>query len=255
MVVRKTLDEVEKIRAAGRVVRAALNAMGQAIVPGRSTTYDLENAAIAVIEAAGATSAFLGYAPQGHPAYPAWTCISVNSEVVHGIPGRRVLNEGDVVSCDVGVKLNGYYGDAATTFAVGRVSDGADRLLKATQEALYKGLDKAVAGNRIGDVSAAIDKHVRAHGFSVVRDLVGHGVGKSLHEPPQIPNFGRSGQGVLLQEGMTLAIEPMVNAGGHRVHALADHWTVVTSDGKLSAHFEHTVAVTRGAVRILTEGD
>lgn len=255
MVVRKTPEEIDRIRAAGKVVRAALDAMGSAIVPGQSTTNDLENAAVDVIEAAGGSSAFLGYSPNGHPAFPAWTCTSVNQEVVHGIPGRRVLNDGDIVSCDVGVKLNGYYGDAAWTFPVGKVSDEADRLLKATLEALYKGLEKAVAGNRLGDVSYAIDRHVRANGFSVVRDLVGHGVGKSLHEPPQIPNFGKPGRGVLLQEGMTLAIEPMVNAGGFRVHALRDHWTVVTSDGKLSAHFEHTVAVTRGSVRILTEGD
>jgi methionyl aminopeptidase len=255
MVILKSKDEIEKMRAAGRVVYKALQAMKAGIIPGKSTTHDLENAAISVISAHGGDSPFLGYAPHNHPPYPAWTCISVNEQVVHGIPGRRILQEGDIVSCDVGVKLNGYFADSAWTFAVGKISPEAEHLLKITEESLYKGLALAKAGNRLGDVSHAIERHARQHGFSVVREMVGHGVGRSLHEEPQIPNYGKPGTGIVLKEGMTLAIEPMVNAGKRDIESLSDEWTIVTSDRKLSAHFEHTVAITNNGAMILTQGE
>jgi methionyl aminopeptidase len=255
MVILKSPDEIERMRAAGRVVHKALQAMRAAIVPGRSTTHDLEQAAIDVLAEHGADSPFLGYAPHHHPPYPAWTCISVNEQVVHGIPGRRILQEGDIVSCDVGVRLNGYYADSAWTFPVGRVAPEAERLLRVTEEALYKGLALAKAGNTLGDVGHAIERHARQNGFSVVREMVGHGVGRSLHEEPQIPNYGKPGKGLVLREGMTLAIEPMVNLGTREIQALDDEWTIVTSDRKLSAHFEHTVAITRNGARILTQGE
>lgn len=251
----KTPEQIKKIRAAGRVVYNALQAMKAAIDPGRSTTYDLELAAVKVISEAGGSSAFLGYAPYGHPPFPAWTCISVNEVVVHGIPGRQVLQEGDIVSCDVGVELNGYYGDSAWTFPVGKISPEAEQLLRVTEESLYRGIAHARVGNRIGDIGHAVEKHAIAHGYSVVRDLVGHGVGFRLHEEPQIPNYGRPGTGPLIEEGATLAIEPMVNMGRQDVEALSDDWTIVTCDRKLSAHFEHTVAVTSNGPVIMTQGD
>lgn len=255
MIVTKSAEEIERMRAAGRVVHAALQAMRAAIRPEASTTHDLELAAMRVISDRGAESAFLGYAPHEHPPYPAWTCISVNEEVVHGIPGRRVLREGDVVSCDVGVRLNGYYADSAWTFAVGTVSSEVQRLLRVAEEALHKGIAQARAGMHIGDIGAAIERHVTAHHYTVVRDLVGHGVGKALHEEPQVPNYGRPGSGPALAAGMTLAIEPMVNIGKRHVEALEDNWTIVTGDRAVSAHFEHTVAVTANGPRILTSGD
>jgi methionyl aminopeptidase len=251
----KTPEQIERMKVAGRVVRTTLMAMGDAIVPGKSTTQDLEKAAIAVITGAGASSAFLGYAPHGHPPYPAWTCISVNEEVVHGIPGRRLLSEGDIVSCDVGVELNGCFADAAWTFPVGRVRPEVDRLLHVAEESLYLGIAEARHGRQVGDIGYAIERHVAKHGCSVVRDLVGHGVGLKLHEDPQIPNFGRRGTGPLLSQGATLAIEPMVNMGRYDVEAMADEWTIVTCDRKPSAHFEHTVVVTRTGGVILTQGD
>jgi methionyl aminopeptidase len=254
MILYKSADEIKKMRAAGCVVHEALQAMKDAILPGKSTTHDLEKAAVAVLTRYGADSAFLGYAPHGHPPYPAYTCISVNEEVVHGIPGRRVLVEGDIVSCDCGVKLNGYFADSAWTFPVGRVSPHVDRLLKVTEEALYRGIDQVKPGGRLGDVGYAIERHARQGGFSIVREMVGHGVGKSLHEEPQIPNHGKRGTGVLLKEGMTLAIEPMVNMGRGDIEALSDEWTIVTSDRRYSAHFEHTVAITSNGAQILTQG-
>ena len=178
----------------------------------------------------------------------------MNEAVVHGIPGRRVLQNGDIVSCDVGVRLNGYYADSAWTFPVGNISDEVDRLLKVTEESLYKGLDKARHGARLGDVSNAIEKWAKRSGFSVVKEMVGHGVGRQLHEEPQIPNYGHPGTGPVLKEGMTLAIEPMVNQGKAGIVALDDDWTVVTCDRKWSAHFEHTVAITKSGAVILTQG-
>jgi methionyl aminopeptidase len=254
MIILKTPEEISRMRAAGRIVHQALQAMRAAIVPGVSTTSDLERAAIDVLAKHGADSPFLGYAPHDHPPFPAWTCISVNEQVVHGVPSRRVLQEGDIVSCDVGARLNGYYADSAWTFPVGRVSTTADRLLKVTEEALYKGLEQAKVGNRVGDISNAVERFARKNGFSVVKEMVGHGVGKSLHEDPQIPNFGKAGTGAFLKAGMTIAVEPMINEGKKEIVALEDQWTVVTIDRKLSAHFEHTVAITRNGPCILTQG-
>jgi methionyl aminopeptidase len=255
MIILKNPDEIARMRAAGRVVFEALQAMRQAIVPGKSTTSDLERAAIEVLGKHGADSPFLGYAPHDHPPFPAWTCISVNEQVVHGIPSRRVLQEGDIVSCDVGARLNGYYADSAWTFPVGKVSRSTERLLKVTEEALYKGLEQAKAGNRVGDIAHAVERHARQNGFSVVREMVGHGVGRSLHEEPQVPNFGKAKSGALLREGMTIAVEPMLNEGKKDIVALDDQWTVVTMDRKLSAHFEHTIAITRNGPLILTQGE
>ena len=254
-IILKSASEIAKMRDAGRVVYAALQAMKSVIIPGKSTTYDLEKAAIRVLGGAGADSPFLGYSPHDHPPFPAWTCISVNEEVVHGIPGRRILLEGDIVSCDVGARLNGYYADSAWTFPVGNISPVAEKLLRVTEDALYRGLAHAKVGGRLGDVSHAIERHARMNGFSIVKEMVGHGVGRSLHEDPQIPNYGRAGSGELLREGMTLAIEPMVNEGKKDIVSLGDHWTIVTRDQRLSAHFEHTVAITKDGPVILTQGD
>jgi len=253
-IILKTPGEIALMRAAGRVVAAALRAMREAIVPGRTTTHDLEQVAVRVLTEHGASSPFLGYAPHSHPPYPAWTCISVNEQVVHGVPGRRVLQEGDIVGCDVGVNLNGCFADSAWTFPVGRVSPETARLLRVAEEALYKGIEQARPGKRLGDIGHAIHTWVRRHGYSVVREMVGHGIGRALHEEPQVPNFGKPGTGPILREGMTICIEPMVNAGKREIEALDDEWTIVTRDRSLSAHFEHTVAITKTGPEILTRG-
>jgi methionyl aminopeptidase len=195
----------------------------------------------------GARPAFKGYR-----GYPYSLCTSVNSEVVHGMPSERELKEGDIVSLDFGILNDGYYGDAAVTVPVGEITPGARKLLKITEEALYRGIAEVKAGNRIGDISSAIQGHVEAAGYSVVRDLVGHGIGKSLHEDPQVPNYGSGGRGIELKPGMVFAIEPMVNEGAYRVEVLRDGWTVVTADGRLSAHFEHSVAITENGPVILS---
>lgn len=239
-------DEIDKIRASCRIVAECFDIMSEAVRPG-TKTVELERRIVSHIEKRGAASAFKGYR-----GYPAFTCISVNSQVVHGIPGELMLEEGDIVGIDIGVVKDGYFGDAARTFPVGEISPEAKRLLEVTREALLRGTDAAVDGNRLGDVSHAIQDCVEAAGFSVVRDLVGHGIGKSMHEEPQIPNFGRPGSGPRLRTGMALAIEPMVNAGDWHVRTLGDQWTVVTEDGSLSAHFENTVAITRGGPVALT---
>jgi methionyl aminopeptidase len=213
------------------------------------TTADIESFVDESIRERGAIAAFRGYR-----GYPSSVCVSVNDQVIHGIPSRSTrLKNGDIVGVDLGVVLDGFYGDAAVTLAVGDIPPEAARLMEVTEKALSLGIEKAVAGNRIGDISSAIQEHVEANGFSVVRAFVGHGIGRSLHEEPQVPNFGRRGQGLRLKEGMTLAIEPMVNAGGHDVRILEDGWTALTSDGSLSAHFEHTIAVTKHAPKILTK--
>jgi methionyl aminopeptidase len=239
-------NEIKKIGASCRIVGECLGIMGSAVRPGVKTA-ELERQIVAHIESRGAASAFKGY-----KGYPAYTCISVNNEVVHGIPGDRRLEEGDIVSIDIGVVKDGYYGDAARTFPVGKISPEAARLLEVTREALSMGIEKAVDGNNLGDVSHAIQDCVESAGFSVVRDLVGHGIGSSMHEEPQIPNFGRPGKGPRLRTGMVLAIEPMVNAGDWHVKTLSDQWTVVTEDGSLSAHFENSVAITREGPVALT---
>jgi methionyl aminopeptidase len=215
-------------------------------------TRDLDQAAEQYIRSNGGIPAFKGYGHDRNNLFPATLCVSVEDEVVHGIPDGRTLEEGQVVSVDVGVKKDGYFGDGARTFVVGRTSHEKQRLLQVTEESLYKGIEKARAGNHLHDVSSAIQQYVEAAGFSVVRDLVGHGIGKQLHEEPAVPNFGVAGTGILLKEGMALAIEPMVNAGTFDVEVDEDGWTVRTADGKPSAHFEHTIVVRDGDPEILT---
>jgi methionyl aminopeptidase len=243
----RTPDEIAGIRAACLVVHDVLEELARAAQPG-VTTAELDALAHARAVERGATPAFLGY-----HGYPASLCISVNDEVVHGIPSpRRALREGDLVGLDFGVVLGGFYGDAARTVAVGEPPPGASSLLEAARDALAAAVAAARPGNRVGDVGAAVQALVEARGFSVVRDFVGHGIGRRLHEPPQVPNFGEPGTGELLRAGMVLALEPMVNAGGSEVEVLDDGWTAVTADGSLSAHFEHTVAVTENGPEILT---
>jgi methionyl aminopeptidase len=239
--------EIELVRDASKIVAEALALVKDMVRPG-ITTGDLDRAVDTYIRDQGAYPAFKGYR-----GYPASICTSVNDEVVHGIPGERPLNDGDIVSVDVGTQKAGFFGDAARTFAVGQISDEAQHLLDVTYEALLEGIKRAVASNKIGDISAGIQGYVEKNGFSVVRDLVGHGIGRAMHEEPRIPNFGRAGTGPGIKPGMTLAIEPMVNVGGWRVKVLEDRWTVVTADGSLSAHFEHTVAVTREGPQVLSE--
>lgn len=246
MIVTKSAAELDIMREAGRVTAAALRAVGDAVRPG-VTTSALDALAEDVIRSAGAVPAFKGY-----HGFPASLCTSVNAEVVHGIPGKRRLQSGDILSVDCGAIVEGYYGDAAMTFPVGEVSDEALRLLRATRESLEAGIARCVPGKRLYDVSAAVQKVVEAAGYSVVREYVGHGIGRNMHEDPQVPNYGRAGTGPVLQAGMVLAIEPMVNAGGAEVRSLSDGWTVVTVDGGLSAHFEHTVAVTEHGPLVLT---
>ena len=246
MIVCKSPAEIEKMRAANQLVAQVLEELAAMVAPGVSTA-DLDAAAERSVRAAGAEPAFKGYR-----GYPATLCASVNQQVVHGIPNRTPLKSGDIVSLDMGVKLNGYYGDSAVTVPVGPVQDDVATLLRVTQEALEKGIAQVKIGGRISDIGHAIQAHVEAHGFSVVREFVGHGIGASLHEEPQIANYGEPGRGPRLAEGMTLAIEPMVNMGKPAVKVLADGWTAVTKDGSLSAHFEHTVAVTKSGPLVLT---
>ncbi|MGB9904290.1 MAG: type I methionyl aminopeptidase [Desulfotomaculales bacterium] len=246
MITVKSKQELAYMREAGRIAALTFAELGRAIAPG-VTTGELDRLAEDFIRAKGGRPAF-----KGLYGFPASICASVNEEVVHGIPGLRRLENGDIISIDIGVEINGYYGDAAVTFPVGEIGEEAKRLLKVTEEALYAGIAMARAGRRLSDISHAVQSYVESRGFSVVRDYVGHGIGKSMHEDPQVPNFGPPGRGPRLAPGMTLAIEPMINAGTHEVIVLADRWTVVTKDGKLSAHFEHTVAVTGGEPEILT---
>jgi methionyl aminopeptidase len=247
VIVCRSAAELERMREAGRLVGEVLTELAAAVAPGVSTG-DLDALAEKRIAEAGATAAFKGY-----HGYPATICASINDEVIHGIPsGRRLLQDGDIISIDVGASLDGYFGDSALTLAVGQVSEGAATLLRVTEEALYKAIECARAGNRISDIGHAVQQHVEAYGFSVVREFVGHGIGERMHEEPQVPNYGEPGRGSRLAEGMVLAIEPMVNAGKAAVKVLADGWTAVTRDSSLSAHFEHTVAVTSGEPWILT---
>ncbi|MDH7577503.1 MAG: type I methionyl aminopeptidase [Bacillota bacterium] len=246
MIVLKSAREITYLREAGRITALALQELGKRIRPG-VTTGELNQFTEDFLRRSGAIPAFLGY-----HGFPASICTSVNSEVVHGIPGLRKLENGDIISIDIGTVYREYYGDAAATFPVGEISPEASRLLEVTQKALYLGIAQAVAGNRIGDISAAIQTFVESNGFHVVRDFVGHGIGRNMHEEPQVPNFGKPGLGPRLQPGLVLAIEPMVNAGTSEVCVMPDRWTVVTKDGSLSAHFEHTVLVTEGEPEILT---
>ncbi len=246
MIVVKTLAQIDKMRQAGILVAQTLDLMERLAKPG-VRTMDLDAAAEEFILSKGAIPAFKGYM-----GYPATLCVSVNDEVVHGIPSDRKLEEGQIVSVDVGVNCDGWYGDAARTLCIGSVSAEAQRLLDVTKEALKRGIAQAKAGNRLGDISAAVQKYAEEHGYSVVRELVGHGIGQRMHEEPQVPNFGRANTGPELKAGMVLAIEPMLNVGGCEVSFDSDKWTVRTADGSLSAHFEHTVAITENGPEILT---
>jgi methionyl aminopeptidase len=248
-IVCKSAAEIERMRHSGRIVRQVLDEVRSMVAPG-VTTMDLERAAEKKIAELGAKPAFKGYFD-----YPCVLCTSVNEEIVHGIPSeKRALKEGDIVSIDCGVVLEGYYGDAAITVPVSdAVKPELRKLLTVTEESLYKGIDQALIGNSVGDVGAAVQEHVEANGFSVVREFVGHGIGTRLHEEPQVPNFGARGHGAKLREGMVLAIEPMVNYGKPETRVLGDKWTAVTVDGSFSAHFEHCVAVTKGGPVILTK--
>jgi len=247
----KTDREIALMTESCSIVAEVLRLL-RPLVKAGVTTIELDGAAEEFIRSRGGEPAFKGYGTDRRNLFPASICSSVNEEVVHGIPGPRTLAEGDIVSVDVGVKKDGYFGDGAWTFPVGAISAEKARLLRVTEEALMAGIANTVAGRRVHDISAAIQQRVEADGYSVVRDLVGHGIGTRLHEEPAVPNFGNPGTGMLLEEGMTLAIEPMVNAGGYRVNVDRDGWTIRTADGKPSAHFEHTVLVTGGAARILT---
>lgn len=252
MIVLKTKKEIQIMREANRIVAEILQAIGERIAPG-VTTAELDEVAERLIQKHRATSAFKGYRMRNQKPYPSNICSSVNEEVVHGIPGARKLKEGDIVSIDVGVIHNGFVGDAAKTFPVGNISETAATLCRVTRESLFKGIEKAVPGNRLFDISAAIQAHVESNGFSVVRDFVGHGIGRNMHEPPQIPNYKGVGSNPRLQTGMVLALEPMVNEGTWRIRLLEDEWTAVTADGKLSAHFEHSIAITDDGPYILSQ--
>lgn len=248
MVSLKNKEELILMRKAGRISAEALAAGGRAVRPG-ATTEDVDRAVRECIASHGAKASFLGYG-----GFPASACVSVNDEVIHGIPSKkRVLREGDIVSIDVGAYVGGFHGDNAFTFPCGKISEEARALLDATNESLYEAIRAAVPGNRIGDVSAAVQSYVEARGYSVVREYVGHGVGRKLHEAPEVPNFGKPGHGLRLVPGMVIAIEPMINLGAFPIKQLSDGWTVVTRDGSLSAHFEHTVAITEDGPVILTQ--
>ncbi len=252
MIILKTPREIEIMREANRIVAQILERMGEMVKPG-ITTAELDKAADRMIRKVGAKPAFKGYRMRNNTPYPACICASINEEIVHGIPGDRVLKEGDIMGVDVGVVHKGFVGDAARTYAVGNISEEARSLLTVTRESLYRGIEKALPGNRLQDISAAVQEHVESNGFSVVRDFVGHGVGRNMHEPPQIPNYVMGGWNPRLEPGMTLALEPMVNQGTWRIKLLKDRWTAVTADGLLSAHFEHSIAVTENGPLILSE--
>ena len=246
MIELKSPREMDLMREAGRMVSVVLQELEEIIAPG-VTTKELDEKAEKTIYALGGEPAFKGYR-----GYPASICTSVNEEVVHGIPGQRVLKEGDIIGIDVGVRFNGYYGDSAVTFPIGKINEEAEKLIEVTYQALFRGIRAAIAGNRIGDIASAVQETAESHGYSVVRDFVGHGIGSEMHQDPQIPNFGEPHQGILLKKGMALAIEPMVNLGTYEVEILQDHWTVVTKDRKRSCHFEHTISIGEGEPEILT---
>jgi methionyl aminopeptidase len=247
MVILKLPDEIEKARASNRIVAEVLSKLREKVNPG-VRTRDLDKFAEEIAKKRGAMPVFKGYR-----GYPYSLCISVNEVVVHGMPSERVLEEGDIVSLDFGVYYQGFCGDSAITLPVGKVTEKASRLMQATEQSLYDGIEQVKNGNRLGDISAAVQSTVEDAGYSVVRDFVGHGIGKDLHEDPQIPNFGKKGRGIELKRGMILAIEPMVNAGKYKVKVLPDGWTVITEDGSLSAHFEHSVAITDNGPDILSK--
>lgn len=246
-IILKSPREITQMQGAGRVVAAVLEEVGKKVRPG-ITTAELDDIAVSEVKKRGAEASFKGYR-----GFPASICTSVNEEVVHGIPGSRVLQEGEIISLDFGALLNGFHGDAAVTVGVGKISTEAQKIIDATRGALQAGIAAARIGARLGDVSAAIQSYAEARGFSVVREYVGHGIGRELHEDPQVPNFGVTGEGPVLQKGMTMALEPMLNAGGWRTSVAEDKWTVVTADGRLSAHFEHTIVIDENGPGILTK--
>lgn len=246
MIELKNPAQIERMRKAGKIVADTLELMRETVRPG-ITTGELDRIAEEYILKCGAIPTFKGY-----NGFPATLCTSVNEEVVHGFPGLRTLQSGDIISIDCGATFDGYVGDSAITLGVGEISEDLQKLLRVTEEALMLGIPQAIKGNRLQDISHAIQTHVEAHGLSVVRDYVGHGIGRAMHEDPQIPNYGKPGRGPRLEIGMVLAIEPMINLGTYEVKTLSDHWTVVTKDGKASAHFEHTVAITENGPEILT---
>jgi len=246
-IILKSQREIAQMREAGRIVARVIEAITRAVGPG-VRTVEFDDIAVSELGKTGAVASFKGYR-----GFPASVCTSINEEIVHGIPGKRVLKEGDIVSLDFGARLNGFHADAAVTVSVGRIGPGAQALVNATKAALEAGIAAARAGGRLGDVSAAIQACAESRGFSVVREYVGHGIGRDLHEDPQVPNFGVAGEGPLLQKGMTLALEPMLNAGVWRTRVAPDNWTVSTADGKLSAHFEHTIVVGENGAEILTQ--
>ncbi len=250
MIVLKSKHEIELMRRAGHIVGMVLAEMRNVVRPG-ITTKELDSIAERIIVKAGAKPAFKGYA-----GFPATICASINEEIVHGIPSKkRVLKEGDIISVDVGSIYKGWYGDAAITLPVGKISEEAERLLEVTKGSLEAAISQAVPGNHLGDVSAAVQQYVESHGYSVIREYTGHGIGRQLHEEPQVLNYGKPGTGVRLRPGMTIAIEPMVSAGSYKTRVLGDGWTVVTQDGSLTAHFEHTIAITDNGTEILTKYD
>ncbi|NNF05148.1 MAG: type I methionyl aminopeptidase [Candidatus Eisenbacteria bacterium] len=246
MVTLRSKDEVDKIRHSAQIVAGTLQLLKSMGAPGVDTG-DMDKKAEEFIRDNGGEPSFLGY-----HGFPASTCISINEEVVHGIPGRRIIQEGDIVGVDVGVYKNGYHGDAALSFPIGEVSERAKELLKVTEESLLKGIEAFRPGNTLGDVGHAVQSHGEKHGFGIVRSLVGHGIGTEMHEDPQVPNYGKPGSGLKLRAGMVCAIEPMLTVGDHDVKTLSDHWTIVTRDGSLACHFEHTVALTENGPEILS---
>ena len=251
MIYIKTQKEIDFIRKSCRIVAETLRLVGSNVKVG-VTTYELDHISEDYIRSNNAIPAFKGYSQGGLPGFPGSVCTSINDEVVHGIPGQRKLEEGDIISLDVGVLKNNYYGDAALTVAVGKISNEKKMLLEVTEKSLQLGIEQAKSGNRVHDISAAVQDYVEQNGFSIVRDLCGHGVGKFLHEDPAVPNFGKRGTGAKLKKGMTIAIEPMVNAGRYEVMTSPDGWTVITADASPSAHFEHTILVLDNSPEILT---
>lgn len=246
MITLKSEREIELMRRAGKITAAARALAGEMVKPG-VTTQEIDKAVYRFIRSQGAQPSFLNY-----NGYPASVCVSVNDEVIHGIPGKRVLKEGDIVSVDVGAYIGGFHGDCAATYACGKISDEAQKLIDVTRQSFYEGMKFAREGNRLSDVSHAIQEYVEANGFSVVREYVGHGIGRAMHESPEVPNFGLPGHGPKLLRGMTLAVEPMVNAGAAAIRQMPDGWTVKTRDGKYAAHYENTILITAGEPELLT---
>ena len=247
MITIKSAREIEAMRLAGKITAAARAYAGELVKPG-VTTQEIDRAVQQFITKHGATPSFLHY-----NGYPASCCISVNDEIIHGIPGKRVLKEGDIVSVDVGAYIGGYHGDCAATYACGKITDEAQRLIDVTRESFFEGLRYAREGYRLSDISAAVQEYVEKNGFSVVREYVGHGIGRNMHEAPEIPNYGTPGHGPRLLRGMTIAVEPMVNAGSAAIRQMADGWTVKTHDGKNAAHYENTILITAGDPQLLTD--